>query len=170
MICKYIDRWGQEREEHCAEVPGDPNKLISVKMSAAEWYSQQDLIDQLRQPWVRNANKDRGIRPARSSSGYMVLSAKAAKISSKWAYRITVETPYRLDAFDPETAQKLLERDAKDLAQELGYSEYRSTYTSYGSSLCCARLDIDYTRNEYYHAVFEAATLPKVTIQPARQK
>lgn len=165
MICKYIDRWGQERNEHCSEVPGDPNKLISIQMTAAEWYSQQNLIDQLRRPWVRNANKDRGIRPARSSSGYMVLAAKAIKISGCEAYRITVETPYRLDAFEPDAAKQLVKKDAVDLALELGYNEYRSTYTSLRSCLCCARIDVDYTRNEYYHAVFEASTLPKVVIQ-----
>lgn len=165
MICKFIDRWGKAREEHCSEVPGEPNRLISVQLTAEEWYNQQDLIDQLRQPWVRNANKDRSIRPARSSSGYMVLAAKAIKISGREAYRITVETPYRLDSFDPDAAKQLVTKDAAELALELGYKEYRNTYTSISSCLCGARLDIDYTRNEYYHAVFEAATLPKVAIQ-----
>lgn len=145
--------------------PTNPDNIREVKLSAAEWFGLQNLIEQLRRPWVRNANKDRGIRPARSESGYVLLAAKPIKISGKNAYRITVETPYRLDAFEPEVAQKLVEKDADNLAKELGYKEYRSPYTSYTSCLCNAQIDIDFTRNEYYHAVFEAATLPNVVIQ-----
>lgn len=163
MICKIVDKWGQEREINIRPEELDPTSLKSVQMSGTEWATLQAVINQLRSPWVRNANKDRGIRPARSSSGYVILAAKAVKISGQEAYRITVETPYRLDAFDPEAARELLVRDAKGLALELGYNEYRSTYTSLRSCLCCARIDVDYTRNEYYHAVFEASTLPKVS-------
>ena len=63
---------------HCIEEPSE-DRLKEVILSAEEYrdyLDQKKELEKLKKPWVRNANKDRNLRPARSHHGYRLLSIK----------------------------------------------------------------------------------------------
>lgn len=137
--------------------PADLADLARVELTAAEWSDYQAVIQQLRQPWIRNANKDREIRPARSSSGYKLLSVrditKRECGKEQARLRIEVETPYRTDSFSFAVAKTLIKKDALQICAELGYKRIYfvgEKESLYGGSVMYSVQLIGDSNRDYY--------------------
>lgn len=135
--------------------PSNPAEIHHIELSVAEWCELQAREKELRKPWIRNANVDRDIRPARSASGYVLLAVRGAKIKnpygkSKPGYRLDIETPYRLDAFTFKTAEKFVRDSLQTIAEQFGYAGYQEAAGVKEDMLSELQMIADHERREYY--------------------
>ena len=119
---EFVTIYNQRRKEKPHE-----KHLKEVILSAEEY---QDYLDQkkelekLKKPWVRNANKDRNLRPARSHHGYRLLSIKETtenKTSENVRYRVEFETPYEVSTVDFHSAKVRIKSDTEKIKSAFGY-------------------------------------------------
>ena len=156
----------KSRNQTIVEPPVDD--LWQVHMDAAEYYELCDTIRQCKQPWVRNANKDRGLRPARSHHGYQLIGVKhKTKSSIRGAasirYAVEIETPYRLDALEFMAAVICVKQDAQRIREAFSYDRMymvgEPAVTGNGRVLYDVRLVAD-GRSEYYRIQADATAAP----------
>ena len=102
-------------------VPVHEMKEIEEKLA-----DQADHITRLQQIMREKSNRERKVRPVKSSSGYKVLSITiqpafhlTERVKEK-AYIVTLDTPWSLADMDIDTAQKMWDNDAVRLCQSYG--------------------------------------------------
>lgn len=127
-----------------------------VHLSGQEWIDLKRTIRKLKQGWVRHANAARNLRPARSRSGYSLVSIKPGG----GALVIEFETPYPIDAYRYNQVKTLLVTDLPKFCEEMGY-----TAVFFGDSkskaTCLAKVRIVGSRaHEFYRIIGVSEKIP----------
>ena len=130
-------------------------KLKGVHLTPEEWAETNSLIRKLKEGAIRKHNVEAGIRPARSRSGYSLISIKPVMVGGKAMMRCDFETPYDITKYNIGEVRALLVADRKKLAEEIGYKDiyFREEHYFSHANQNLTRVSIGAHRDHRYYYI-----------------
>lgn len=125
---KFLEKQRDNIYVEASEAVATYTALPSTELAKleAELIDCRKYIDNLRQALREKSNRARKARPAKSMSGYRVLSVTVqpafhlTEEKTVKAYMVTLDTPWSMSRINMDTAQKMWEADAESVCRDYG--------------------------------------------------